>query len=468
MEPIGRKEELEELNAIYESPRFEFGYVYGQRRIGKTTLMEMFSRGKKALFLFAPDSDDLDIRIYFSEELNRAMGRSGGLYPDWDSFFHAVGQFFGDEKGLLVIDEYPNSVLSRDRKRKKTGFPSFLQKAIDGIFRHQRFTLVLTGSNVSFIEREIKDSHGPLYQRNTFSIQLRKLNFEDAVLALKDVEDDWEKARFLALTNTFPYYLSLIDTKRSFQENLRRLFYDRSATFIDDPSKIITCDAATSGFYASLIQAISMGRDSISAISDFYQESTSKVAKYLSQLVEDNVIIRRTSFQSKRNVTYEIFDPMLAFFYRFIRNNVELIRSGLGHELERRQRTAVKGFLERLFEKECLTYLQDLGRKGMLKGLYSVYENMHVDNSALLRSIELDVVASDQDNLLVAECKFSSQPRGIGDYKRILEDISVPPLSNYRNVEIFLFGANGFTDGLREVQDERLRLIDLKTMFSLD
>ena len=37
MEPIGRKDELEELNGIYESPRFEFGYVYGQRRIGETT-----------------------------------------------------------------------------------------------------------------------------------------------------------------------------------------------------------------------------------------------------------------------------------------------------------------------------------------------------------------------------------------------------------------------------------------------
>ena len=216
-----------ELNRIYESPRFEFGYVYGQRRIGKTTLMEMLSHGKKTLFLFAPDSDDLDIRIYFSEELNRAMGRPGGLYPDWDSFFQAAGEFFGDEKGLLIIDEYPNIILSRDGKRKKTSFPSFLQKAIDGTFRHQRFTLVLTGSNVSFIEREIKDSHGPLYQRNTFSMQVKKLNFEDAVLALKDVRDDWEKAKFLALTNTFPYYLSLVDTGRSFEENLRRLFYDR-------------------------------------------------------------------------------------------------------------------------------------------------------------------------------------------------------------------------------------------------
>ena len=468
MEPIGRKDELEELNGIYESPRFEFGYVYGQRRIGKTTLMEMLSHGKKTLFLFAPDSDDLDIRIYFSEELNRAMGRPGGLYPDWDSFFQAAGEFFGDEKGLLIIDEYPNIVLSRDGKRKKTSFPSFLQKAIDGTFRHQRFTLVLTGSNVSFIEREIKDSHGPLYQRNTFSMQVKRLNFEDAVLALKDVRDDWEKAKFLALTNTFPYYLSLVDTGRSFEENLRRLFYDRAATFIDDPGKVITSDVAASGFYASLVQAISMGRDSVAAISDFYQESTSKVAKYLLQLVEDNVLIRRTSFQSRRNVTYEIFDPMLAFFYRFIRNNVELVRGGLGHELEKRQRDAVKGFLERLFEKECLTYLQDLGRKGRLKGLYSVFENMRIDKSRLGRSIELDVVASDQENLLVAECKFSNQPRGIGDYKAILEDISVPPLSNYPNVEVFLFGANGFTDGLRQIKDERLRLVDLETMFALD
>lgn len=128
-ENIGRKEELEQLNRIYQSPRFEFGYVYGQRRIGKTTLMEMLAKGKKASFLFATDSEDIDIRYAFSESLNKAMGRKGIQYSTWFSFFEAVDDYFGDELGLLMIDEYPNLVLTRDGKRKKSDFSSSLQKA---------------------------------------------------------------------------------------------------------------------------------------------------------------------------------------------------------------------------------------------------------------------------------------------------------------------------------------------------
>ena len=37
MNYFGRKKELKLLEEIYQSDRFEFGYLYGQRRIGKTT-----------------------------------------------------------------------------------------------------------------------------------------------------------------------------------------------------------------------------------------------------------------------------------------------------------------------------------------------------------------------------------------------------------------------------------------------
>lgn len=56
--------------------------------------------------------------------------------------------------------------------------------------------LVLTGSNVSFMEREIKDSKAPLYKRNTFQLQVHKLEFNEAVSALAPVKDSFEKRSF--------------------------------------------------------------------------------------------------------------------------------------------------------------------------------------------------------------------------------------------------------------------------------
>ena len=57
---LGRRNELALLE--YNNTKFEFGYLYCQRRIGKTTLMEMFRKNKKAFMFFATDSEDIDIQ----------------------------------------------------------------------------------------------------------------------------------------------------------------------------------------------------------------------------------------------------------------------------------------------------------------------------------------------------------------------------------------------------------------------
>lgn len=68
----------------------------------------------------------------------------------------------------MVIDEYPNIILTKDGKKKKTDFQSSLPKAIDLLFKNRKFVLILAGSNVSFMKNEIQNYNTPLYQRNTF------------------------------------------------------------------------------------------------------------------------------------------------------------------------------------------------------------------------------------------------------------------------------------------------------------
>ena len=126
MRYYGREEEIEILERKYQSDRFEFGYLYGQRRIGKTSLIEMYRADHNAIVLFATDSDDTKIRESFCRQFGLQAGRSG-FYNDWDDFFEAIGDYFGNEKGILVIDEYPNIVLTRDGKRKKTDSPLLLE-----------------------------------------------------------------------------------------------------------------------------------------------------------------------------------------------------------------------------------------------------------------------------------------------------------------------------------------------------
>ena len=466
MKYFGRTKELELLEERYLNDRFEFGYLYGQRRIGKTSLLEMFKKNKKALMFYSTDSDDIDIRDDFTSFFYRQTGQNyQGNFKNWYSFFEAISDYYKDDYGLFVIDEYPNIILTRDGKRKKTDFLSALQRAIDNMFKHQKFTLILTGSNVSFMETEINDSKAPLYQRNTFSLLLKKFEWNEALEFLSGINDNFDKAKILALTNTFPYYLSLINQKKNFEENLDDLFYKETATFTDDPSKIITSNVVTSGLYASIIKNISNGNNTLSSLCEVLNTDTSKMTKYLKELISDNIIKKRANFNSNRNSKYEICDPMLSFYYRFIRENSELIKTGYGNIIRQEQRIQINDFINHAFEYECLTYLEYLNKNGKLNTFYTDFGNCNIENSELKRSIELDIVASRKNFLLVAECKFSKNKRTISDVNDMYDDLSINVFKHYTNIELYLFGTSGFDENLTSDNDSNLKLVDLNVMF---
>jgi len=53
------------------------------------------------------------------------------------------------------------------------------------------------------------------------------------------------------------------------------------------------------------------------------------------------------------------------------------------------------------------------------------------------------------------------------DYLDMIEDTSVPPFSNYKHIEYYLFGSNGFDDDLLLLKDKNLHLVDLTKMFNV-
>ncbi len=54
---IGRKRELNKLNELYHSNRFQFPVIYGRRRVGKTALINEFIKDKDAIFFTGIESN---------------------------------------------------------------------------------------------------------------------------------------------------------------------------------------------------------------------------------------------------------------------------------------------------------------------------------------------------------------------------------------------------------------------------
>ena len=54
---VGRKSELKTLEALYASGRFECVVIYGRRRVGKTSLIHEFIKGKDSIFYTGLETD---------------------------------------------------------------------------------------------------------------------------------------------------------------------------------------------------------------------------------------------------------------------------------------------------------------------------------------------------------------------------------------------------------------------------
>ncbi|MDU1223838.1 ATP-binding protein [Varibaculum cambriense] len=137
---------------------------------------------------------------------------------------------------VLVIDEFPYLAASWPP------ISSLLQKFCDSHWAGTGLHLILCGSSMSFMERQVLSAKSPLYGRRTGQIRLRPFDFLDTEDFLSPIPR-LDAAVLYAATGGVAEYLDFIDTSTSVSENLAKLFFDPSGR--RKPTKTRTARAKT-------------------------------------------------------------------------------------------------------------------------------------------------------------------------------------------------------------------------------
>ena len=455
----GRNEELKKLEKEFLKDN-SLVSIYGSRRIGKTSLINKFIKDKKSIMFQAKEVSNNDNLKSFSIRIREMFNQNDEyVYSSWEKAFDAAISLFNNEKGIIVIDEYPYLVKSF------SGISSIIQEIYDNKLKNSKIMLILAGSNLSFMEQELNNKQSPLYKRITLKMKVNKLPFNEAALFLKDYSSE-DKVKFLCVFGEYPYYLSKIDTKLSFKENIIDLLFNENSILLEVPKMVLSNSSREQSFYNSILLALAGKKKGVSEISKIMNEEVTKVNKYLKTLVDAEIVVKKDMYNSKRETYYYILDPVLRFYYKFLLRNIDKIEAGYGPALYEKMSDEIDQFISYSFEDVSISYMEYLGKKGKLNGIFYPIQNLIIDKSELNRSIEIDGIAKDGNNLLVMESKFKNSKISISEFLKMKENTSIKMFSSIKRIDYYIISKSGFDDSLLNLKESNLHLITLEEMFN--
>ncbi len=328
---LGRDRDLAYLNELHDSGKPELFVLYGRRRVGKTELLQRFCGERKAVYFLAAQVRDRDnlraFRLTAAEALGDPLAASVD-FPDWGAALGFLAERAGGERLVVVLDEFP--YLCEANK----SLPSQIQKFWDTRGKNSSLLLVLCGSQVSFMEREVLAERSPLFGRRTGQRRLEPL----APLATLDFFPKWKlEQRVLAysILGGMPAYLRRFDDSRTLEDNLLREILRPEGYLFEEVQFLLRHELTNPATYNSLLASIARGASRLSDISLDVGVDATTANKYLHVLRELDLVEREIPLSDpdpmrSRRGSYRIADRFLQFHFRHVQPNVSLIHAGRG------------------------------------------------------------------------------------------------------------------------------------------
>lgn len=460
---IGRKEELERLESLYQSNKFEFLIMYGRRRVGKTTILQEFAGKHKSIFFSAQEKNDALNLADFSEVLQRYFeGNYMTAFPDWRTALDYVGRKAGSERIVLIIDEFPFMAAANP------SIKSILQHRIDHEWKDKNILLILCGSSVSFMVNEVMGYKSPLYGRITGSMEIAPFDYLESAEFFPDYSEE-DKLLAYGILGGVPRYLNAFDPSRSIRENIEKELLTNGAFLYDEPQTLLRMELREPLVYNSILEAVSNGCNRIVDISNRTHEEKSKCSKYMLTLQSIRLLEKRVPCgepaDSKRGI-YEITDNFYRFWYRHIFTNQSYYGMlGIKAACEEIMQ-GLNDYMGPVFEKICLQYLIRLAKAGKLPFVPYKIGKWWGTNPKLRQQDDVDALAFNKTGTkaIFCECKFRNRPMPMEEYEDLLTAAEAFP--DVREKHLIFISKSGYTAPVeRRAKEEGVQLLTLKDLF---
>ena len=469
---INREQELAALEQLYHSGKPEFFVLYGRRRIGKTELLLQFCKDKRSIYFLASQMKERDHLQHIIEVAQHTIDDpllQNISFNDWESALIYFAQKSQEERLVLVLDEF--QYLCEDN----TALPSLIQRFWDLHGKNSNLFLILCGSHVSFMEREVLAERSPLFGRRTGQLQLIPLSYRDSGRFFPEYSHK-EKLIVYGILGGIPAYLNRFvlgssqhlqeTTQRTIQQQIKEELLTPQGYLFDEVNFLLRMELRDPRTYASLLQAIANGATRLNEISQRVELEKTKINKYLTVLRDLRLIKRITPLTERaplksRKGLYKIADNYLNFWFRFVLPNRSLIESR-NEDMVYQQMIApyLSDYMGAIFEDVCHQYVERHWEEKLNIAPKRVGSHWESD-------LEIDVLTENIDSShWFGECKWWNQPVGENVLNRLIEKSEKVSDQWKQDPRYLLFSASGFTDALKQrASVEGVLLFELNDLF---
>ncbi len=437
------------------------------RRIGKSYLLNHFSKKyqNNTVFFTADKSAEKSNVKSFCEELNNVLkfGTFLNSFETWKDVFSFFKDIELKQRLVIIIDEFTYLQSSNP------AFDSILQNAIDRVLKQKNIFLILCGSEVSTIEDIIDDSTKPLYGRKTAELKLEPFSYLEAKEFFPRYSNEEALTVYSILGGT-PLYLSLFDDSLSIRENIIKNCLSTTGYLFNEVENLLRMELKETSFYKNIMLAINSGASNLNTIRDKVGEDSAKISKYISVLINLGYIKKEIPCGEKdriRNTLYSISDNYFAFYFAFIFKHRNILNGFISPEIfydKEITNEKLNAFIKKRFEDICKAYLKQQFYLGKMPFYPQEIGRWWGNNPILKKQEEIDILALDDENAIICECKYTNEKF---DLKQ-LKDLEQSALCiNKENKSFIIFSKSGVTTKLEEliIDDSNYKVLTIEDLY---
>ncbi|MGL4787778.1 MAG: ATP-binding protein, partial [Cetobacterium sp.] len=447
---VNRQKEMKTLNREFEK-NSSFTVIYGRRRVGKTTLIKEFIKDKKAFYFFADKQNE-------TVQINRFKNQLGEHFnddfvkkieiKDWDTLFDYFISKLGDEKFVLVIDEFQYLCMVNK------SFSSIFQRIFDEKLKDKNIMIILCGSLISMMYSEVLAYDSPLFGRRTAQIKLKPIDFK-YYLEFFSERSHHSLIEMYSITGGIPKYILSFNRERTPLWNIEHNIFDRDNYLYSEPKFLLQEEINDLSRYFSILQSIAVGNTKMSSISSQLEIPSNGLTPYISKLIELDILEKEIpvteDIKNSKKALYKIKDNYLNFWFNYVypyQSYLEI--ENLTYPLEK-IKTTFDLWVSKVYENLSReTLMWDSKVPFPIKNLGRWWD----------KNEEIDVVALGENEILFGECKWSNKQVGLSVLYKLKEKAKAVKWKNDSRKEYYvLFSKSGFSDELIETSQKDSTII---------